>query len=318
MKTKKILVTGGAGFIGHYVVRELLRTGYTVTVVDDFSTGFADTLPENIRIVKGSILDDACLKQAFASPPDCILHLAAVVSIRNSFANFYNDARTNITGSLNLLKYAIEHRVRSFVFASSMAVYGPPLDSAADLSENDAADPVSPYGLAKLTIEKYLRLLSGQYDLRCTCLRYFNTYGNQYGLSPYVGVMNIMIKSLLKGENIRIFGDGSQQRDFIHAEDVARATVLAINNERPFSVYNIGTQKATSILELGRLICSAMDRPFAPEFGPAQPGEIHRAVADNTLAAQQLCFTPQLALPDMISPIVEWNKKYGTRHGWQH
>ncbi|MBA3534576.1 MAG: SDR family NAD(P)-dependent oxidoreductase, partial [Ardenticatenales bacterium] len=219
------LVTGGAGFIGSRVARRLLEAGWRVTVLDNLSMGTRETLPDGVNFVEGDVRDTDLVREVTRGV-EAIFHLAAIVSIRASVDNFYQDAQVNLMGTLNLLEAAVRNGVPRFIYASSMAVYAD-APTPTPISESHPTQPVSPYGIAKLAGEQYVLNLAQQFGFEGVVLRYFNTFGPGQSFTPYVGVTTIFIRRLLQGESLTIFGDGEQRRDFVHVVDVAAATVAA-------------------------------------------------------------------------------------------
>ena len=210
------LVTGGAGFIGSHLTRALLADGRRVTVLDNLSVGRREAVPDGARFVHGDVRDEAAVNDAL-SGVDCVFHLAAQVTIRGSFDRFHEDLETNVMGTARLLRAVDRTRVKWFTLASSMAVYAD-AESPAPIDESHPTRPLSPYGVGKLAAEDVSRQVLEARGIPFTAVRYFNTYGPGQTYTPYVGVLTIFITRLLRGESITIFGDGEQQRDFIHVE----------------------------------------------------------------------------------------------------
>ncbi len=218
MTAKAILVTGGAGFIGSHLCDALLREGHQVRVLDDLSVGRLENVPKGCEFIRGNILDESVVTQAIRGV-DCISHQAARVRVRGSIETFYEDAETNLMGTLHLLRYAGKSGVRRFLYASSMAVYAD-CDQPIPINETHPTLPASPYGIAKLTAERYVRLVCHSFGIEPVILRYFNTFGTRQAFTPYVGVITIFITRLLQKKGITVFGNGEQTRDFVHVSDV--------------------------------------------------------------------------------------------------
>jgi UDP-glucose 4-epimerase len=307
---RRILVTGGAGFIGSHIVEALLEKGDSVHVIDDLSMGKRENVPREARFYEGDILDAPLVEQALEGV-DGVVHLAARVAIRDSVAHFYEDAQTNLMGTLQVLHRACKKKVKKFVFASSMAVYGDsPLPTP--VSETSAQDPISPYGLSKLAAEKYVGLLAGQFDLPTVCLRYFNVFGPRQTFTPYVGVITIFIRALQKGQPPDIFGDGDQQRDFVYVGDIVKATLLALESDVSGEVFNVGTGRGTSVKEVARLLTQKLRPGLEPRFRPPQPGEIRHSIADISKIRRMLGFQPEGSLAEKIDEVIAWNRTEGT------
>jgi UDP-glucose 4-epimerase len=314
VKPKRVLVTGGAGFIGSHLAEALLETGCAVRVIDDLSMGRRENVPREAEFLQGSVLDASLVEQALEDT-DAVIHLAARVAVRDSVTRFCEDAQTNLMGTLFLLQQACRRKLKKFVFASSMAVYG---DSRlpAPLPETYAQEPISPYGLSKLAAEKYVGLLSRQSGLPAVCLRYFNVFGPRQAFTPYVGVVTIFIQALQRGDRPTIFGDGEQQRDFIYVGDVVRATLLALESDRSRSeVFNVGTGRGTSVKEIAGLLIRRLRPGIEPRFEPPQPGEIRHSIADISKIEGMLGFRPQWTIADKLDEVIAWNRAGQARDG---
>jgi UDP-glucose 4-epimerase len=309
VKTSRILVTGGAGFIGSHLVEALLEKGDSVNVIDNLYMGKRENVPPEARFFEGDIRDATLLEQALEGV-DRVVHLAARVAIRDSVANFYEDAQTNLMGTLQLLEHCGRRNVKRFVFASSMAVYGDS-QNPTPISESYLQEPISPYGLSKLAAEKYITLLARQFDLPSVCLRYFNVYGPRQTFTPYVGVITIFIRNLQRGEPPTIFGDGNQQRDFVYVGDIVKATLLALASDVSGEVFNVGTGKGTSVNRIAELLIQKLRPDLEPRFQPAQPGEIRNSIADISRIRERLGFRPEAELSEKIDEIIAWNRGVG-------
>jgi len=300
----RFVVTGGAGFIGSHLVKKLLMLGHDVVVYDDLSMGKRERVPDDATFVCADICDIEELSDAIRGA-DGIFHLAAKVSVRSSVERFVDDAQVNIFGTLNLLRAVKEvGGVVRIVFASSMAVYADCAE-ALPISENSVLDPISPYGLSKLTSEKYLMMMAPFLNAKVRIVRYFNTYGSGQSLTPYVGVITIFIKKILSGESPTIFGSGNQRRDFISVHDVVDATIRAMLWEGGSAVFNVGTGKGLSIRELAEMLIGTLSPGLRPVFAEAQAGEIENSIADTTRAKSFLGFQAGRKLQDSIAEIVE-------------
>ncbi|HEY8428378.1 MAG TPA: NAD-dependent epimerase/dehydratase family protein [Sandaracinaceae bacterium] len=285
----RILVTGGAGFIGHHLVRALLERGHEVTVLDDLSMGRADRLPPEARLVVGDVRDPAKLEEALDGAR-AVFHLAAVVSVRASMDGFVRDAEVNLLGTLRLLEAMRGRGIEKAVLASSMAVYAD--GGGAPIREDHPALPASPYGVAKLAAERYWHLVCPRIGVRGTVLRYFNTYGPGQTPTPYVGVVTHFAERILRGEPPVIYGDGEQRRDFVHVDDVVAATIAVLEREAGGLTINVGTGTATSVNDVARALLSLLGSSLEPVHAPAAPGELRHAVADVSLARAVLGYVP--------------------------
>ena len=295
------LVTGGAGFIGGRLTRALLASGRQVTVLDNLSVGRRDVVPERARFVHGDIRDARAVADALTGV-DCVFHLAAQVTIRGSFDRFYEDLDTNVMGTARLLAAADPAAIKWFVLASSMAVYAD-ASSPAPVSESHPTAPLSPYGIGKLAAEGVARQILDARGIPFTAVRYFNTFGPGQTYTPYVGVITIFVTRLLRGESPVIFGDGEQQRDFVHVDDIAAGTLAAPG--RTPGTYNLGTGRGTSLNELARLLVQRIAPTRTVSHAPAQAGELRFSVADISAARRALGYAPARSLQADLDAVIE-------------
>lgn len=300
---KTALVTGGAGFIGSHLSRKLCEEGLNVIVLDNLSLGKKENVPEGAELIVGDILDKKLVDSIFSKGIDIVFHEAAIVTIRESVKNFYNDAMTNIMGTLNILRASLEFGVKKLVYASSMAVYSDKTDLT-PVSENDERIPIAPYGLSKLTSENYLSHMSDAGNLDVICLRYFNTYGENQTYTPYVGVITIFVKKLLKGESPVIFGDGKQVRDFIYVKDIVQANIKAMLSDIHFDIFNVGRGIGTSVNRIADILCGKIDPQIKPVYVDAVKGELRYSVADVSRIGDMLGFQPEYRLEDNIDKVI--------------
>jgi UDP-glucose 4-epimerase len=295
------LVTGGAGFIGSHLTRRLLNAGHKATVLDNLSVGRREVVPPGARFVHGDIRDDAALAEALAGV-DCVFHLAAQVTIRGSFDRFYEDLDTNVMGTARLLRAVDPARIKWFTLASSMAVYAD-AGSPAPIAESHPTQPISPYGIGKLAAEGVARQILEARGIPFTAVRFFNTFGPGQTYTPYVGVITIFVTRLLRGESITIFGDGEQQRDFVHVDDIATGTMLTAG--RTPGTYNLGTGHGTSLNQLAALLIGQLAPGTQPTHAPAQAGELRFSVADIAAARASLGYAPTRTLSDDVGSVIE-------------
>jgi len=280
----RILITGGAGFIGSHTTDLLAVSGHKVTVYDNLSTGSLHNLSmsrHRVDLVEGDVRDIRTLAGLIRERKfDAILHLAAVASVDKARNLPRWSQGVNVGGTLNVLEAARKYGVRRVVLASSAAVYGnsPKVPS----SEDGMLQAVSHYGVHKVMCELYARTYAHLYALETVCLRYFNVYGpRQLAGSPYSGVITKFVHALLHEGTVRIDGDGRQTRDFIYVHDVAGANIAALFNDRlTGAIINVGSGHATSVLEVYRLLCRLLERDQEPLFGPSRPGDILHSRAD--------------------------------------
>jgi UDP-glucose 4-epimerase len=296
------LVTGGAGFIGSHLTRALLAEGRRVTVLDNLSVGRRDVVPDGARFVHGDIRDERAVADAL-SDVDCVFHLAAQVTILGSFDRFHEDLDTNVMGTARLLRAVDPAQVKWFTLASSMAIYSD-ADSPAPIDESHPKRPLSPYGVGKLAAEDVSHQILEARGIPFTATRFFNTYGPGQTFTPYVGVLTIFVTRLLRGESITIFGDGGQQRDFIHVKDIV-AGVMATPGREP-GRYNLGTGRGTSLNQLAAMVLAKLAPGQKPQHAPAQAGELRFSVADISAARRALGFAPARTLQQDMDDVIEW------------
>ncbi|MBM7647437.1 UDP-glucose 4-epimerase [Bacillus ectoiniformans] len=297
----KVLVTGGAGFIGSHVVNALVLQGHTPIVLDDFSGGRTSNIPKEVRIYPADLLSKKTEKIIKKEQPDMVIHLAAQVSVAKSLEDPAEDAAINVLGTIKLLGYCLKYNVKKFIFSSSSAVYG---HAEGEASEDFPASPLSFYGTSKSVSESYIRLYHELFGLPYTILRYANVYGPRQRSDGEGGVINIFIEKLLNGEQPCIYGDGTQTRDFVYVEDVAQANVAAMvygDNQ----TINIGTNTQTSINELLTHLSVLLDSSKPPLYLPKRDGDILHSQLTNLKAKQLLHWEPAVDLPAGLTKTIE-------------
>ena len=312
MKIQRVLVTGGAGFIGSRLVGELLQSGYSVHVLDNLSVGKRENVPAAACFFDGDILDPVSLGRALDGV-DAVFHLAARVAIRDSLEHFCEDAQTNLMGTLHLLHRCGRSRVQRFIYASSMAVYGNS-EEPKPIPESYLQRPISPYGISKLAAEQYVLLMSKQLRIQAVSLRYFNVYGPGQSFTPYVGVITIFIQRFLAGVPPVIFGDGEQQRDFVYVGDIVRASVLALQSDLDGQILNVGTGVGTSVNRIAQLLAQHLGARAKPVYQEAHPGEIRHSIADTSRIQSLLGFCPQTPFSERIREVIDWNREHALPH----
>jgi UDP-glucose 4-epimerase len=306
----RALVTGGAGFIGSHLVDALLERGAEVLVIDDLSTGRRENLDgalgSGAELIEADVTDAATISGAIeAQPPDIAFHLAAQMDVRVSISDPAFDANVNIGGTINLLEAARARAVGRVVFASTGgAIYGEGSGRALPLDETAECLPDAPYGQSKYAAEGYLSLYARLYDLSTIALRLGNVYGPRQDPLGEAGVVAIFCGALLDGRTPRVFGDGEQTRDYVYVSDIVEA-MLAAGDSRTVGTFNIGTGVETSVLELGRMIGRACDRPFEPEMAAPRPGEVQRIAIDSSRAASELGWSAKTSLEDGLERTAE-------------
>lgn len=293
----KILITGGAGFIGSNTAEHLLKLGWKVRVFDNLSTGRMENLAGlRVDFIKGDICKSAELRAAMKGV-DAVLHLAALVSVAESVKSPRRSHLVNETGSFNVFEAAAACKVKRVVSASSAAVYGdlPGLPKR----ETMQLRAESPYAAGKLAVEHYASVFAGLYGLETVCLRYFNVFGPKQSLtSQYSGVISRFAAALSSGGRITIFGDGEQTRDFVYVGDVARVNAMALSRTGlgHAECVNIGTGRSTSLLKLAREMSAICGQSPVFRFGEARPGDIRHSFPDISLARKVLKFRPGYTL----------------------
>jgi UDP-glucose 4-epimerase len=300
------LITGGAGFIGSHLLRALLDQGHTVRVLDNLSSGSYARIADHagqIAFVEADICDAAAV-QAAMQGIEVVFHLAALVSVVESVEQPQQAYASNVMGTLNVLDAARASGVRRVVQASSCAVYGN--TEQLPVGEDVPPDPLSPYASSKLSAEQLGRLYSSLYQLPTVALRFFNVYGpGQDPASPYAAVVPRFVDALVAGGQPQIFGDGLQSRDLIYVGDIVRGLELAATAEGlGGEVFNVGTGRSCSVLELAQQIGAALAMPVQPQFLPPRAGEVRHSRADMRRFVERAGFQAQMPLADGIAATV--------------
>ena len=304
----KILVTGGAGFIGSNLVDALIDKGHEVLVVDNLSTGSKDNINNKAKFFEVDISINEKIKDIIdPERPEVIFHLAAQIDVRKSVANPQWDAQQNIIGSLNILENAKNYGVKKIFFASTGgAIYGDTTDIPTP--ETHAEVPISPYGIGKLTVEKYLDYYHKVFNLPYIVLRYGNVYGPRQDSKGEAGVVAIFAGQALAGQNPIINGDGKQTRDYVFVDDVVSANLKALDFDS-VGIFNIGTGKETNVNDLAELIKKNVQVDIEFTHGPANLGEQQRSCLDWSKAKNELNWQPEINIEQGIKQTLEWFKK---------
>lgn len=302
----RAVVTGGAGFIGSHIVDALVDDGAEVLVIDDLSRGtrshLKEALSRGVRLVRLDVRDRAAVDEAFHSfRPELVFHLAAQINVRVSMDQPARDAAVNVLGSVNVFAAALAASARRVINTSTGgAIYG--ATEVVPTSEDVPANPLSAYGLSKLSAERYARWFHQMRGLDVVTLRYGNVYGPRQDPRGDAGVIAIFCGRVLAGRRPTVFGDGGQTRDFIFVRDIAAANLAAATaGELPHGEYNIGTGTEVSVLELAQAVAGAAGvepRDFQPEFAPTRPGELVRSCLDVTRARHDLSLPPPTPLSE--------------------
>ena len=300
----KIVVTGGAGFIGSHVVELYVARGHDVIIVDNFATGKRENLHPKARFVEVDIRDPKAADLIRAEKPDVVNHHAAQMDVRKSVADPIFDAQTNILGTINLLAASRDAGVKKFLFVSSGgAAYGE--QEIFPAPETHPTWPVSPYGVSKRSGELYAHFFMAEYGLKFVAMRYANVYGPRQDPHGEAGVVAIFSGKMLRGEPVTVNGDGKQTRDYVYVGDVARMSALALETDATGPV-NVGTGIETDVNELAALIRAAAGSKSEITHGPAKSGEQKRSVVDIRRAADVFKWRPELPLRDGLARTVEF------------
>ena len=309
----RILVTGGAGFIGSHVADALLRDGHRVIAFDNEATGRRENVPVGARYIRGDVRDVDELEPAFADGLDAVCHVAGQVSLVLSYASPLADLRTNIEGTVNALQLCLKYRVGRLLYASSMTAYGP--TDALPIPETAPCQPISYYGITKYAAERYTHVTAERGDLgfplHVTSFRMYNVYGPRQALdNPYQGVLGIFLGNLLRDEPLTIFGDGEQSRDFIYIDDVVEAWRRALTAPCTYGrVFNLGSGHRLSINELAARVLAVGGRaPGAEEVhhAPGRSGEQRHVEADIRQVRAALGWEPQIPFEVGLARTYRW------------
>lgn len=298
----KILVTGGAGFIGSHVVDRIIGAGHIPVVLDNLSYGTVDNLPSDVEVIRGDIRDRELVYRA-VNGCEAIAHLAAQRSVVGSMKDPHFDAEVNVLGTINLLDAAESFRVKSFVFASTGgALYGE--TDGRPTPEEHPTFPESPYGVSKLAAESYVAHYSRRSDMKAVTLRMANVYGPRQGSGGEGGVVAIFCERALVGDSVAIYGDGEQTRDYVYVADVADAFLMGLTSSESCTV-NIGTALETSVNGLVAGIEAVTGRTLEREYRPARPGEIRHSSLEISRASSLLGWKPAHSFAEGLAKTVE-------------
>jgi len=302
----KILVTGGAGFIGSNLVDKLLEDDCSVDVLDDLSTGRIENLPNLDRrftLHKGDVRDLQLVRKVLEGK-EAVFHLAAIASVERSVQDPSGVEETNVLGTLNLLKASVECGIKRFIYFSSCAVYGDvkklPIDECV------VPHPISPYAVSKLAAESYCSVFQRVFGLETVNLRFFNVYGPRQTYNPYCGVITIFMEKLLRREDLVIQGDGEQTRDFLNVSDAVRSCILALKNGRATGeILNIGSGRPISINELAKLMIEITGSKVKMIHSTARKGDIKHIYGDISRSKALLGFEPKVQLGQGLRELFE-------------
>ena len=310
----RVLVTGGAGFIGSHIAEAYLRDGWEVVVLDDLSRGHEANVPKGARFVRADIRSPEARQTVATGRFDVVNHQAAQIDVRVSVDRPAFDSHINVVGFVNLLEGAGEGGVKRVIFASSGGVvYGDP--KTIPTPETAPKMPVSPYGVSKLAGEYYMRALAALRGFDGIAMRYANVFGPRQDPKSEAGVVSIFVSRLLAKQPLTVFGDGRQTRDYVFVKDVARANVLAStspalkNGDFDAPAFNIATSVQRSVLDLASSVGDVMGQNPKLEFAPPRAGELIRSALDVSKAKRVLGWSPQYQFEDGLRELVEWFKK---------
>lgn len=302
----KVLVTGGAGFIGSFIVEEMIEKGWEPIVVDDLSTGNLNFVPKNTPFYNIDIRSES-LEQVFRMhSPRVVIHQAAQVSVEFSSRQPLTDCEINTVGTLNVLKLCAKYKVSKFIYASSAAVYGTAKE--VPITEDHRVLPISFYGLSKYSAEQYIHLYNQLFGLDYTILRYSNVYGMRQNMHGEAGVVSIFVNKAIKEQQLTVYGDGSQTRDFVFVRDIARANVQAVTyvgNE----TFNIGTNQPVSLNVLIAVLQQSLSQPLEITYADPRPGDIKDSYLSYERARELLGWEPQTSFVKGINETVAYYKK---------
>lgn len=313
---KTVLVTGGAGFIGSNISDELISRGYKVVIIDNLSTGLKENINSKAKYIKGDVRNTKDLDKVFKNKIDVIFHIAGCASTIKSFNDPAQDLNTNVGGTINIINYAIKHKVTRLLYASSMTSYGVP--DAVPVKETMGTRPIAYYGITKYAGERYVLATGLRTDmgfkLNATAFRMFNVYGRRQSLTnPYQGVVSIFIGNVLRNEQVTVFGDGKQSRDYVHISDVANAWIGAIENKKAYGeVFNLGSGIRVSVNELINITLRSFGKTRKTNkviYKPERPGDQRHMQADISKASKLLQWKPRIDFEDGLRDVINWAKE---------
>lgn len=308
MKNKKVLVTGGAGFIGSNLVKHLIENGNSVTVLDNFMSGYRTNLEPfaSVNIINGDVRDKTIVEKAMQGV-EIVFHLAASVGNKRSIDHPLIDAEINVLGTLQVLEAARKEGVRKIVASSSAGIFGEL--KAMPIKENHPVEPDSPYGCSKLCEEKLCLAYAKLYPIEAVCLRYFNVYGPNQRYDAYGNVIPIFVFRMLRNEPLVIYGDGEQTRDFVHVDDIVQANIKAADSTGISGAFNIASGKNITINNLVKIITKG-ESSARIEYGRERAGDVRHSLADLSLAHQKINYDPTVDLEKGIGEYIEWTRKF--------
>lgn len=315
----RLLITGGAGFIGSHIAERSLAAGWTVGVIDDLSSGRIENVPAGAEFFQVDIQDATAVAKAFAAfKPDAVSHQAAQASVVVSVREPQKDASINILGSLNIMQACVSHKVRQIVFASTGgAIYGEVPDGIRASVASTPPVPVSPYACSKFAVEKYLECFRREHSLNYTVLRYANVYGPRQDPHGEAGVVAIFCNRLLINEPVSVFakrtvGDPGCIRDYVYIDDVAKANLAALDGKIPDRILNVGTGRESTTLQLAEQIKKSLGSSSKISFGDRRAGDVERSLLDADRLVELL--GPTVTVDNGLAKTAEWFQKRAKGH----
>ena len=304
----KILVTGGAGFIGSHIVDSLIAKGHEVTIIDNLFTGQKENINPKAKFYNIDIadpkIDEIFKKHKF----DLVNHHAAQMNVRLSVDDPMFDARCNIMGLLNLLHCSVKYKVKKFIYVSSGGtIYGD--DAKIPIKEDSIKNPASPYGISKITGEYYLNFYSKVHRLKFSTLRYSNVYGPRQNPKGEAGVVSIFSTLLIQNKTPTIFGDGKQTRDYVYVKDIVNANMLVMEGKGDNDYFNLAIQKEIDVNELFERMAKIVGYKGKPNYSPSRPGELERNSLDISKAKKILGWQPKYSLDEGLKETIDWFKR---------
>lgn len=303
----KILVTGGAGFIGSHIVDLLIKNNYDVCIIDDLSHGNIANVNPKATFYKCNIKSNKLINILRIENPEVIIHEAAEISVSDSIMYPIKDAETNIIGTLNILEGARKINVKKIIYASSSAVFGKAMYFPID--ENHPSNMISNYGVSKQTAENYLKVYKKLYGLNYIILRYSNVYGPRQKSSGQGGVIPIFCREILKNNSPFIYGDGNQTRDFIYVKDVAKANLLSAQSNLS-GIFNVSSNKSISINQLFKYISSILNKNIIPIYKEKMNGDIKDSLISNKKIFNKLGWKPEYKILEGLKETVQFYKSH--------
>lgn len=304
----KILVTGGAGFIGSNVVDSYIEAGHVVAIIDNLTTGKKENLNDKAKFFESDIRNKEVSEIVAQFNPDIINHIAAQIDVRKSVTDPIYNADVNELGTLNILNAAVKNKVKKIIFSSTGgAIYGE-VEKKSGADENHKQAPISPYAITKRSVEMYLYAYKELYGLEYTVLRYGNVYGPRQDPLGEAGVIAIFCGKMMKNEIPTIFGDGKQLRDYVYVKDVANANLLALTGGNG-NIYNVGTGKGTSVNELFEILKDLLDFKDSPIYAEARSGELFRSVLNTKKIKRDLGWKPNFSTKKGLKETLKWYKR---------